>query len=850
MNLNKVMSGIKMKLFLANRKQQRRPQHKPISVAGCLTLALLMAMVPRISLATEGDEANFSQPWGNGVPGGWWSGFEAQISHHSEEGGFLRMTQEESGKSAHMHRRIPVEQSWGKVTVQARVRLTDLQMGSGRFDTARVLVEQEDSRPRAVRNHGITLREDSGWATLETSFDLELQTRSLKLSPGLYGASGLLDIAWIKVLPQKGRREGAPPEASDHRGAVIDESEVAATLHVAQNHDAANDENPGTAELPLRTLTAASERAVALMKDGAGVKVVIHPGVYRESVRAFNLEGDDTPPALRDALLILEGTEKGEVVISGSVEKTDEIDFSPETWEPVEGYPGVYSHAWPFNLPVWEGQWAWSNRVPFAHEAMRMELLAVDGALFYPVVLERYEFRDRQLSYLGVEEAGLGVLSPGTFAVADRDDSPEHLRNRMFLRLPEGRSMTDVERIETTVTGNRRNPLLVFREKNNLILRNLVVEHAPTSMIGEAVQIRNAENVLVEHCDLSRNGGPGFSVRDVDRLTVRHTKINHNGGKGATGSGNEQLWEDLEINYNNWRGRRGFIGWDSAGGKWIHNHNSDFRRIVALGNYTGGIWWDVHNTNILVEKCFVYGNYRPGVEFELSHPGIGGTELRDSVIAYNWSMGVFLSEATDCRVINNVIFNNGSNVGPGILRMYPTDQIMLCNSGRGPVTAEEWGSMVIRDNLVFSKTLSSPNPGRETIETGLIGIIHTRTDTERYRAMLSVLDIDNNTYFHPESNEVFRNLENQSVSLDEWRQVLRETGATGHDENSQWTDPGWTGEAFEFSRDTDNLLVRRAKALGCPIPWDEVEAWHAAGGHTRQSEFVIHGTDSGFITMD
>lgn len=822
------------------------------SVRRLITLVCMvgiLAIMPGNSQAAEPVKADFTQSWTGAIPQGWWSGFEQRLAHQPEEGGFLRMTVEEANQTAHLHRLFPVAATWGSVTVQAKVRLTHLKKGEGKFNTARIVIVQEDSSKKSLKNHGLTLHDNTDWVTVDASYELDMNTTSLKVSPGFYGASGVLDIAWITVTPQDGQRSGAPPPRSDHRGAVIDERGVTVTLHVAQYHNAANDENPGTSDRPFATVVGASDRAAKVMSDGTGVKIMIHPGVYRENIPVFHLE-EDAPQALRDAVLILEGSKKGAVVISGSVEKTVEVDFAPTTWESVPGFPGVYAHAWPFDLPVWEGQWAYSFGVPFAHEAMRTELLAVDGKLFYPVVLESYRFKDKKLQYVGVEDQGLGVLSPGTFAVADRDDSPEHLRNRIFMRLPEGKSMAEVKRIETTVTGDRRAPLLRFRYKNNVVLRNLVVEHAPTSIIGEAVSFQNVENILIEQCDLSRNGGPGLGARDANRITVRHTTINNNGGKGATGSGNEQLWEDLEINANNWRGRRGFIGWDSSAGKWGHNHNSDFRRIVALGNYTGGLWWDVYCTNIMVDKCFVYGNFRPGVEFELSLPGNGGYEVRDSVIAYNWSMGVFVSEATESRVINNVVFNNGGNVGPGILKMYPTEQIMLCNSGRGPVTAQEWGSIVIRNNLVASQTLASPAPGRETISTGLIGTIHTRTDADHYRTMLSVLNIDHNTYFHPETQDVFKNIDNKFVALDGWRQVLKKAGAQGCDANAQWIDPGWTGQAFEFSRDANNLLVKRAKALNCPIPWDAVEAWHAAGGHTRQASFVIHGSDAGFTRMD
>lgn len=58
-----------------------------------------------------------------------------------------------------------------------------------------------------------------------------------------------------------------------------DVTEYRTIYHVAQQHPAASDENPGTAAAPFRTINAAARRLQP------GEKVVIHAGVYRECVR-------------------------------------------------------------------------------------------------------------------------------------------------------------------------------------------------------------------------------------------------------------------------------------------------------------------------------------------------------------------------------------------------------------------------------------------------------------------------------------------------------------------------------------------------------------------------------------
>ena len=58
-----------------------------------------------------------------------------------------------------------------------------------------------------------------------------------------------------------------------------DQTRYTRTIHVSGNDPAASDENPGTAERPLRTIN----RAAELVRPGE--RVLIHSGVYREMVQ-------------------------------------------------------------------------------------------------------------------------------------------------------------------------------------------------------------------------------------------------------------------------------------------------------------------------------------------------------------------------------------------------------------------------------------------------------------------------------------------------------------------------------------------------------------------------------------
>jgi hypothetical protein len=118
----------------------------------------------------------------------------------------------------------------------------------------------------------------------------------------------------------------APAEPPKPTGPAPIRPSGSVTYTVSGANPFANDESPGTAEQPLRTIGAALERA----KPGDVVRV--EPGVYRE-VLEFDVPGTPGAPirveGQRDA--------KGRMpVIDGN------DPFPAGAWKPVAGMPGVY----------------------------------------------------------------------------------------------------------------------------------------------------------------------------------------------------------------------------------------------------------------------------------------------------------------------------------------------------------------------------------------------------------------------------------------------------------------------------------------------------------------------------
>jgi len=90
-------------------------------------------------------------------------------------------------------------------------------------------------------------------------------------------------------------------------------------LHVSQNHPNANDENDGTEEMPYKTINAAA--AVAK----AGDKIIVHEGIYRETVTPKN---DGVP----GAPIVIEGADGEDVTVSGADEITKMAKYKDNTY--------------------------------------------------------------------------------------------------------------------------------------------------------------------------------------------------------------------------------------------------------------------------------------------------------------------------------------------------------------------------------------------------------------------------------------------------------------------------------------------------------------------------------------
>ncbi len=400
-------------------------------------------------------------------------------------------------------------------------------------------------------------------------------------------------------------------------GANVPEHEVTAILHVSADHPKSADDNPGTEALPLKSISRASEVAFQNNAEGTGSKVLIAPGIYRESIPVPKRDENST-----DAPVVFEATEPGAVVVSGADVFTD--------WQPVEGDENLYWHHWPH-------KWG-------PHAQISDPVWVRCGIFFKPILLRRETvYANGQLLRL--------VLSPlqlreGTCYVSEADE-------KLIAWLPRG---LDARTALMEVPVRAR--LLAVQRQKNIVVRGLTFRHDNSYYErGQACSFSGATtNFLIEDCRFEWNNSTGLSFNTVRDFTVRRVVSNNNGSSGFAGSRlHNALFEDTENSYNNWRGEWGeYDTWSVGGTKFLETKHALWRRNRSVGNYALGFWFDYDCGDIVVEDAWWVRNSRAGIFIE-ANPG--PITIKNSVIAMN-EHGVSSTNSSRVTLEGNAIYAN------------------------------------------------------------------------------------------------------------------------------------------------------------------------------------------------
>ena len=387
--------------------------------------------------------------------------------------------------------------------------------------------------------------------------------------------------------------DGAAPD----RQPVGKQVPAANVLVVNPDCKGANDANPGTATLPLRTIS----RAAELVQPGSVVR--IHSGVYRERV-VIKQSGTPKQP------ICFEAVAGAQVVVTGADLLTG--------WS--KDAEGIYSVAWPHHLFQGDG-----------HNPGGAEQVFIAGTLLRKV-------------------AGRGELTEGTFCI-DAD------HQRLLLRA--GRN-PDEDRVQRPVEGSVRSLCwlvsgsnvhtrgLCFRYAANRAQRGMAQFHGDHDVVaGCTFEWANSSgahfegaDIQVLDCVFQDDGQQGFSATRADRLHMDGCTVQRNNVKNyprGWEAGGDKICLSRGAVLEHCR----FLK-NHGNGVWFDISNVDctVRNCLIADNEDAGIFYEIS-----------YGLH--------AHDNVVvGNGLAQTKGAWGANGGICVSSSPGCLVERNLIIGN------------------------------------------------------------------------------------------------------------------------------------------------------------------------------------------------
>jgi len=399
-------------------------------------------------------------------------------------------------------------------------------------------------------------------------------------------------------------------------------------IHVNSNHPNASDDNDGTPDRPFKTINAAAQAAEP------GTRVLIHRGVYRETVQPAR--GGLSP----SKMISYEAFEGEEVIIKASVEAKS---FKPSTgWRLTRGFMEDPSKA--AGVKVWEIELDpedFKGYNPFCavnilHDRLFIEyhktdmtpylnrrgMVFVDGKPMKQVPLY-YMLSENENAYW-VEANGQKVH----IRLAGDDDPKNHtieLTNREQCFAP-------------------KIPFLSYIRVKGLTLAHAATG-APVPQRG-SLSCYRGHHWIIEDCTIDWANGTGIDCGNecwhhtlIEGQIIGNTIIRRNTVKNAGVCGiagmfvKNMLIEDNLIVGTGWQ--RMELSWEAGGIKLHNSVNSLIRRNVIKECYgCDALWLDVGNeNNRITSNLFIDGiNSREHIFVECSRDS---ENLIDNNIIWN-----------------------------------------------------------------------------------------------------------------------------------------------------------------------------------------------------------------------
>jgi len=331
---------------------------------------------------------------------------------------------------------------------------------------------------------------------------------------------------------------------------------------IVNGHDsAASDDNEGSIDKPLKTISAAAARI------RPGDKVMIHGGDYRETVIV-------TASGTTDAPIVFDAVPGETPVIKGSDLISNWIRDSGETWKAkLQAIPERKND--PKDLGFWR-----TNDV--------RQIFVKDGVFLDARALRRVTTRQQ--------------IQPGTFFC-------DVTSGFLFVWLSDSTNPNE-RQMEVSLRGAW---LYVFG--SNIVIRHIQMRHSSTlAIINWPACSLAGDDIALEDCTLSWSDFKGVNLGGNQNKLIRCTIACH-GNSGINGNGNGPVIEKCRVIYNNVD--RFDPSWHCGGAKLIPRlRHGSIRHNEFAHNIGPGLWLDDGCNDNLIESNLCHDNEGPGIIIE------------------------------------------------------------------------------------------------------------------------------------------------------------------------------------------------------------------------------------------
>jgi Right handed beta helix region/Chondroitinase B len=388
---------------------------------------------------------------------------------------------------------------------------------------------------------------------------------------------------------------------------AINLSLAARTFEVAQRDLQSGDNGDGSREHPWETISEAAENV------RPGDKVIIHDGIYRETV-IVKASGTAESP------ILFEAAPGANVVLTGADRLVG--------WKKSDANHPIYQVPWTHRFIGWSPNMTHPDD-EYHRLIGRCEQVVIDGYLLRQVLAERQ-------------------LAPGTF-FAD-------VSNQVLEVWDAGNRDLNDAFVEASVRQE------IFRVTGDHVqLRGLHFRYAANMAQHGAVVLAGNFDSL-EDCTMEKMNSSGATFSGEHQI-IQHCVFRDNGqlGFGANGA-HDLLFTGCLVENNN---TKNFSrGWEAGGDKLVLCRGAVLEQSRFLRNRGNGIWFDIGNEQCVVRQCLIADNEDSGIFNEISF----GLHAHDNVIVGNgfastagaWGAqaGIVLSSSPDCQIERNLILGN------------------------------------------------------------------------------------------------------------------------------------------------------------------------------------------------